>query len=238
MKAKGKRQRANGEGLKAKGIQSFFSSALSLLPFTFCLVFILLPLAFCPLPFALTFADDEVARIQKAYENIKDLKGNFVQKSYIKDLKRTDTYSGQFFIKPPKMKWEFKGDKPQAVYITGQDILIYQKKEKQVFRTRFDRATYGQSPIALLGGFGDINKEFDVSMKKDGLILKPKTPMGHIVQIELTLSDGVFPIEALSILDTASNKIDITLKDVRINTGLGERIFAFTPPEDASVIQR
>src|SRR5208337_1724460 len=183
-------------------------------------------------------AGDEVARIQKAYENIKDIKGSFVQKSYIKDLKRTDTYSGQFFIKPPKMKWEFKGDKPQAVYITGEDILIYQKKEQQVFKTRFDRATYGQSPIALLGGFGDINKEFDVSMKKDGLILKPKTPMGHIVQIELTLSDGVFPIEALSILDTASNKIDITLKDVRINTGLGERIFAFTPPEDASVIQR
>ncbi len=205
------------------------------------LIFILLPIAYSLLPLALTFAGvagDEVARIQKAYENIKDIKGNFVQKSYIKDLKRTDTYSGQFFIKPPDMKWEFKGDKPQTVYITGEDILIYQKKEKQVFKSRFDRATYGQSPIALLGGFGDINKEFDVSMKKGRLILKPKMPMGIIAQIELTLSDGVFPIEALSILDTASNKIDVTLKDVRINTGLGERIFAFTPPEDAAVIQR
>ncbi len=184
------------------------------------------------------FAGDEVARIQKAYENIKDIEGDFVQKSYIKDLKRTDTYSGQFFIKPPKMKWEFKGDKPQTVYITGEDILIYQKKEKQVFKAKFDRATYGQSPIALLGGFGDINKEFVVSMKKGRLILKPRTPMGIIVQIELTLSDGVFPIEALSVLDTASNKVDITLKDVRINTGLGDRIFAFKPPEDATVIQR
>ncbi len=199
--------------------------------FIFCCLFILSPIA-------LVYADDDVARIQKAYENIKDIKGSFVQKSYIKDLKRTDTYSGRFFIKPPKMKWEFKGDKPQDVYINGEDIFIYQKKEKQVFKTRFDRATYGQSPIALLGGFGDINKEFDVSMKKGKLILKPRKPMGVIVQIELTLSDGVFPIEALSILDMASNKIDITLKDVRINTGLSERIFEFTPPEDATVIQR
>ncbi len=206
--------------------------------FIFCCLFILLPIAYCPSPVALLYADDEVARIQKAYEGIKDIKGNFVQKSYIKDLKRTDTYSGQFFIKPPKMKWEFKGEKPRTVYITGEDIFIYQKQEKQVFKARFDRATYGQSPIALLGGFGNINKEFDVSIKKGRLILKPRKPMGTIVQIELTLSDGVFPIEALSILDTAFNKIDITLKDVRTNTGLGDRIFEFTPPEDATVIQR
>lgn len=206
--------------------------------FIFCCLFILLPIAYCPSPIALLYADDEVARIQQAYENIKDIKGNFVQKSYIKDLKRTDTYRGQFFIKPPKMKWEFKGDKPQTVYITGEDIFIYQKKEKQVFKTKFDRATYGQSPIALLGGFGDINKEFDVSIIKGRLILKPRKPMGVIVQIEITPSDGVFPIESLSILDKASDKIDITLKDVRINTGLGEKIFEFTPPEDATVIQR
>ncbi len=204
-------------------------------------IFMLLPIAYCLSPIALSFAgvaDDEVARIQKAYENIKDIRGNFAQKSYIKDLRRTDTYNGQFFIKPPKMKWEFRGDKPQTVYINGEDILIYQKKEKQVFKSRFDRAAYGQSPIALLGGFGDIKKEFDASMKKDRLILKPRTPMGTIVQIELTLSDGVFPIEALSIHDTASNTIDITLKDVRINTGISERIFAFTPPEDAAVVQQ
>src|SRR5208282_3477381 len=170
--------------------------------FIFCCLFILSSVA-------LTFADDavgEVARIQKAYEHIKDIRGDFVQKSYIKDLKRSDTYGGQFFIKPPKMKWEFRGDKPQVIYITGQDILIYQKKEKQVLKTRFDRATYGQSPIALLGGLGDINKEFDVALKKGKLILKPRKPMGLIVQIELTLSEGAFPIEALSILDTASNK--------------------------------
>ena len=189
---------------------------------------------------SICFADaavDEVARIQKAYEGIKDIKGDFVQKSYIKDLKRTDTYSGQFFIKPPKMKWEFKGDKPQSVYITGNDILIYQKKERQVLKTKFDRAIYGQAPIALLGGLGDINKEFDVSMKKGRLLLKPRKPMGVISQIELTPSYGVFPIADLTIFDTDSNRIDITLKDVRTNTGLGERVFSFTPPADATVIQ-
>ncbi len=201
--------------------------------FIFCCLFII---SFV----ALTFADDavvEVAKIQKAYEHIKDIRGDFVQKSYIKDLKRTDTYGGQFFIKPPKMKWEFKGDKPQTVYITGEDILIYQKKEKQAFKTRFDRSTYGQAPIALLGGFGDINKEFDVSVNKGRLLLKPRKPMGIIAHIELTTSSGEFPIEVLTVFDTASNRVDITLKDIRINTGFSERVFVFTPPKDVAVIQ-
>jgi len=193
--------------------------------------------ALCSMLSASVLGGDEVARIQKAYEGIKDVRGDFIQKSYIRDLKRTDTYSGRFFIKPPKVKWEFSGEKPQSVYITGEDIIIYQKKEKQAIRAKFDKATYGQAPIALLGGFGDINKEFDVSTKKGRLLLKPKKPMGLIVQIEVSLSGGAFPIETLSVLDSASNRIDITLKNVKVNTGLGDSIFVFTPPEGVSVFQ-
>ncbi len=184
------------------------------------------------------FADDEVARIQKAYENIKDIRGNFIQKSFIKDLKRTDTYKGQFFIKPPKMKWEYRGDKPQTIYVTGEDIIIYQKKEKQVLTAKFDRATYGQAPLALLSGLGNVKKEFDVSASKGRLVLKPKKPMGNIAFIELTVSSGSFPIEAMTITDNLSNKIEIFLKDVQTNTGISDKVFEFYPPEGASILQQ
>lgn len=221
--------------------------------FIYCLLSV-----FCLLP-SVSFAsqvDDEVLKIQKAYENIKDIKGNFVQKSYIKDLKRTDTYKGQFFIKPPKMRWEYKGDKPQIVYITDDDIIIYQKKEKQAFKARFDRTTYGQAPIALLGGFGNIRNEFDVSIKSGvksqpaplreartgesgaRLLLKPKKPMGNILHIELQTSDDEFPIESLTIIDTLSNRIDISLKDIKINSDLKDRMFEFSPPEGVNILQQ
>ncbi len=191
-------------------------------------------------------ADDEVLKIQKAYENIKDIKGSFIQKSYIKDLKRTDIYKGQFFIKSPKMRWEYKGDKPQIVYITGDDIIIYQKKEKQAFKAKFDRTTYGQAPIALLGGFGNIKNEFDVSIKTETrtqntehrLLLKPKKPMGNIVSVEITTSSEEFPIESLTIIDTLSNRIDIYLKDVKTNTDLKDKLFEFSPPEGVNVLQQ
>lgn len=183
-------------------------------------------------------ADEEVARIQKAYEGIKDIQGAFVQRSFIKDLKRTDTYNGQFFIKPPKVKWEFKGDRPQVVYITGDDIIIYQKKEKQAFRSQFDRATYGQAPIALLSGFGDIRKEFDISMRSGRLHLKPKRPMGNIAAVELETAPSGFPIAALFVTDTLGNRIEIQLKNVRTNTGVGDKVFEFSPPEGVNVIRQ
>lgn len=184
-------------------------------------------------------ADDIVLRIQKAYENIKDIEGDFIQKSYIKDLKRTDTYEGHFFIKPPKMKWEYKGQKPQIVYITGGYIIIYQKKERQAFKTRFEKENYGQAPLALLSGFGDIKKEFDVSLiSEKRLLLKPKKTFGNIVSIEISLSDKEFPIESITVFDSLSNRIDIQLKNIKINRNLQDKLFEFSPPEGITIIQQ
>ena len=142
-------------------------------------IFLLVSFLLAPVLFAHA-EDDQVTKIQKAYEGIKDIKGNFVQKSFIKDLKRTDIYNGRFFIKPPKMKWEYTGDRPQVIYVSGNEIIIYQKKENQVIRSKFDRATYGQAPISLLAGFGNIRQEFDIiSDTPDRVVIKPKKTYGQ-----------------------------------------------------------
>ena len=130
--------------------------------------------------------DEEVKRIQDVYENIKDMKGSFVQKSHIKDLERTDTYKGTFFIKQPmKMKWTYGGAAGQEVLINDDEIIIYQKKEKQALRGIFDAETYGRAPIALLSGFGKIREEFSVTGKDGTLLLKPKKQVSSIKSIEL-----------------------------------------------------
>ncbi|MBN2655283.1 MAG: outer membrane lipoprotein carrier protein LolA [Nitrospirae bacterium] len=175
--------------------------------------------------------------VQNAYSSIKDVKGSFVQKSYIKDLKRIDTYKGVFYIKPPKMRWEYRTDKPQTVYVTGEEIIIHQQKEKQAFRSRFDRATYGQAPIALLGGFGKIKDEFFVAEKSGRLILKPKKSMSNIATIELTLNEEGFPVKSMLITDTLSNKIEIILSEIKINTSIKDLLFEFKAPEGTAIIQ-
>jgi outer membrane lipoprotein-sorting protein len=149
-----------------------------------------------------------------------------------------DTYKGQFFIKIPKrLRWEYKGEVPQEVFINNDNILIYQKKEKQAFRGKFDWNTYGQAPIALLNGFGKIQDEFLVSQQNGNLLLKPKQTMGGILSVEIMLSQGAFPISSFTIRDSHSNKIEIILKDVKINTDLKDTLFIPSLPKDIKIYE-
>jgi outer membrane lipoprotein carrier protein len=183
--------------------------------------------------------DENIAKIQKAYEGIRDLKGSFFQKSVIKDLDRTETYRGEFFIKRPmKMKWLYTGKTAQDLIINGDTVLIYKRGDKQAYRSRFDRQTYGQTPVALLSGFGNVKEEFDVSGKGDTLVLKPKKPMGNVTTIKVVLSDNGFPIRSFVINDTRGNVIEIALKDVKINTGLKDSLFDQALPKGVNVFEQ
>ncbi|MDA8082038.1 MAG: outer membrane lipoprotein carrier protein LolA [Nitrospiraceae bacterium] len=179
---------------------------------------------------------DQVKRIQKAYEGITDIRGTFIQKSTIRDLNRTDVYRGEFFIKPPmKMKLVYAGSASQDIVINKDHMLILKKGERQAYRMRFDRQTYGQTPVALLGGFGKIGEEFTATGTGDALVLKPKKPTGNITSLRIILSDEGFPIRAFTIHDSRSNVIEIELKDVSVNTGIRDSLFDLSVPKGFSV---
>ena len=133
-----------------------------------------------PLPSAVSNSagvDDSIEKIQKAYEKIKDMKGAFTQKNTIKDLNKTDTYKGEFFIKQPlKMKWLYTGKAAQDIYISNDTVMIYKKGDKQAYKGKFDKETYGQTPVALLGGFGNIRQEFNISGRGKPCCSNPKAP--------------------------------------------------------------
>ena len=135
------------------------------------------------------------------------------------------------------MKWDYKGENAQEVFINIDEITIYQKKEKQAFKGKFDRETYGQAPIALLSGFGKIREEFTFSEKNEKLILTPKKPMGGILTIEIERSEGEFPIQSFTINDSYSNRIEMTLKDIKINTGLEDALFELSLPKSVTVYE-
>jgi outer membrane lipoprotein-sorting protein len=182
--------------------------------------------------------DNNIEKIQKAYEKIKDMKGAFTQKNIIKDLNKTDTYKGEFFIKQPlKMKWVYSGKSAQDIFINNNVVLIYKKGEKQAYRGKFDKTTFGQTPIALLGGFGNIRQEFIISGKENSLLLKPKKPMGNITSITIALSGDDFPIQSFTIEDGRSNVIEITVKNVKTNTGMKDSLFEFPLPKDVNVFE-
>jgi outer membrane lipoprotein carrier protein len=187
---------------------------------------------------ASTELDRNIETIQKAYEKIKDMKGSFTQKNTITDLNKTDTYKGEFFIKQPlRMKWVYTGKTAQDIYISEDTVLIYKSGDKQAYKGKFDRSTYGQTPVALLSGFGNIRQEFNISGRGKTLMLIPKNPLGSVSSITILLSNDDFPIKSFTIQDGRSNIIEIVLNNVKINTGLKDSLFEFSLPSDVNVYE-
>jgi outer membrane lipoprotein carrier protein len=175
--------------------------------------------------------------IQKKYEGIKDIKGTFVQKSYIKDLEDTQEYSGTFSIKKPsQMMWEYAAPRDEKVIINDKETLIYKKSQNQVIKTKFSKETYSQVPIALLGGLENIGNDFHVTVPSgNALQLVPRRKIGFIKTVVLETMPGDMPIKMFTIFDTYGNIIMIEMKNVQINQGLEDSVFTLITPPDAEV---
>jgi len=181
--------------------------------------------------------DETVASLQKQFASIKDLKGKFIQKSYIKDLEDTQEYSGAFFIKKPsRMMWEYAAPRDEKVVIDDLNTWVYKKSQNQVIKTKFSKEAYSQVPIALLGSLENIGADFDITMpEKNALQLIPKRKIGFLKTLVLELATGDMPVKMFTIFDTYGNIIMIELKNVQTNPGLNDSIFTFKIPPGAEV---
>ncbi len=180
--------------------------------------------------------DDVVEQIQKKHKEIHDIRGTFSQTSYIKDLERIEKYSGKFFIKNSRMRWEYTKPRDEQIIIRGTDTWIYRKSEKQVLRTKFSKEAYSQAPIALLGGLENLQADFDITMiEKDTLELRPRRQMGFMKRLLLKTTSTDLLIKMFTIFDIYGNRIVVELKDVEINPGLDDSLFIFKIPPGVEV---
>lgn len=181
--------------------------------------------------------DETVEMIQKKFETIKDIKGNFSQTSYIKDLEETQKFSGTFFLlKPSHMMWEYDKPRDEKVVINDTETWIYKKSQNQVIKTTFSKEAYSQVPIAILQSFDNIRNDFDITMpEENALQLMPKRKMGFIKTLVLETGTDGFPIKMFTIIDTYGNIIMIELKDIKTNIGLDISTFIFKVPQGAEV---
>jgi len=182
--------------------------------------------------------DTALSKLNKAYKNINDASGSFIQTSYIKDLDKTQKFKGRFFIKGDKIRWQYEGEFPQVIFLNRETLIVYDRKRKQAIQSIFSEEKYGQLPIALLSRMADFEKDFEITEKSENtLILIPKTKMGNIKKIEITIQDEDFPIKLLKFIDTSVNTVRIDFYSVTINKNLKDSIFQFIPKKDDTVLK-
>lgn len=182
--------------------------------------------------------DDLVGLIEEKYNEIQDIQGRFSQTSYIKDLEKTEKYEGRFSIKKPhNLKWAYSKPRDEEVVIRGDTIWIYKKTEKQILKSTYSKDSLKHVPIALLSSLGNLKNTFAIDLiNENTLELKPREKMGVIKKIYIKVNAGDFPVKAFTIFDVYGNKIDITVKNVKINQGIEDSSFILKPPQGVEVI--
>jgi outer membrane lipoprotein carrier protein len=134
------------------------------------------------------------------------------------------------------MMWEYDPPRDEAVYINESTTWIYKRSSNQVIKSVFKEESYSQIPIAMLTNLEHMKDDFDISMpEENALQLIPKHRIGYVKTIVLELTKGEFPIKMFTIIDTYGNIVMIELSDIKINSGLKDSIFKFTPPEGAEI---
>ena len=138
------------------------------------------------------------------------------------------------------MRWDYEVPTPRLFIADGQVLWVYEPEEAQVFKRQLATA---QLPVALrfLKGEGDLSLEFNYSTPIRGsgtftLALTPKRPSGEYTRLELTVDQETFEVKASALIDPTGNTNHIQFSDVKVNKGLPEDGFKFTPPKGVRII--
>ena len=202
------------------------------------------------LPFPVTAQtpdlDAVINGLESTYGKMNDLKAEFSQVAKNKSLGQDVKAEGTVYLKKGgKMRWEYKSPSPQQIVSDGTYLWVYTPELNQVNKGDAPKALAGPAG-SFLQGLGKVREEFTVRFlnpanKTDGagrpvLDLTPKKPTPLLTRLVLTLDPKDYVVREAVLYDQLQNTVTMSFNRVVINSGLGDTLFAFTPPQGAAVV--
>jgi len=214
-----------------------------------------LPLAPRPSPLALaataaaTAPDvgEVVDRVEATCARVEDLSAQFHQTATNRSLGQVQEASGVFLMKRPgKMRWEYQ--KPEArLFVTdGKTLWAYSPTDRQVLVQDVGEAFSSRVPLSFLAGDCQLRREFAVSAVENAatrgatsfmiLDLRPRHSEAGIARMLLEVNLQTSTVGKTTLFDAAGNTTVIALTGLKLNSGLSDQQFQFTPPAGVTVV--
>jgi len=191
--------------------------------------------------------DQIVDKVQATCSKVHDLSARFHQTVSSRAAGAVQEASGIFLVKRPgKMRWEYQ--KPEArLFVTdGKTLWVYSPADKQVLAQDVSEAFASRVPLSFLAGDCQLRHDFSIAPVEHAgtraspttkiLDLRPVRPEAGISRVLLEVNLQSYTVEKTTLFDAAGNTTVITLTNLKLNTGLGDQQFQFTPPADVTVI--
>jgi len=191
--------------------------------------------------------DEVVERVRATCLRTQDLSAQFHQTATNRALGQVQEASGLFLAKRPgMMRWAY--EKPEArLFVTdGKTLWVYSPSEKQVVVQDIASALTSRLPLSFLTGNCNLSTDFTIALVENAgtrglpttrvLDLKPKQPEAGIARMLLEVTTKGYTVEKTTLFDAYGNTTTITLTQLKLNTGLDDQQFRFTPPPGITVV--
>ncbi len=192
----------------------------------------------------------QIREIQATYEKVRDLSADFVHTVQFGDFESRSVSSGKFFFKrgagdaqtgAGKMRWDYEAPQRSQIFIDGESVLHYTPEHRQVMKSRLQAAS--SLPLRLLSGSGRIDRDFQVVMgdAPNTWLLTPREKIAGIARIKARTSP--FPplggpiLTEVTLHEDNGNIVTFSFEKIRVNQGLKDDHFRFTPPKGVEVIE-
>ena len=186
------------------------------------------------------------AKTQELYEKTTDLKASFIQEVTIKSMKKTEREEGVVTFKNPRMMlWDYLKPKAKKLVINASKAWLYVPEDRMVYVQNADDVYRSRMAVKFLSGIGKLSEDFQIRFTKDNpldgegnyhLTLTAREAGSGIEKLYLIVDGKTFQIIQCRFNDAFGNTTRLRFSDIRMNTGVSDKFFTFTPPAGVEVI--
>ncbi|HLG58510.1 MAG TPA: outer membrane lipoprotein carrier protein LolA [Vicinamibacterales bacterium] len=181
--------------------------------------------------------------LQQRYQGIRDFSADFVQ-TYRGGVLRTETREqGTVTVKKPgRMRWIYVKPERKEFVSDGLKVYSYIPQDKQVIVSTVPPDNEAATPALFLAGKGDFVRDFTSSSAESpltgtvGLKLTPRKTEPDYDYLIVSVDPKTLQIRALTTRDRQGGQSTLTFSNLKENTGISDKEFAFRVPRGVDVI--
>jgi outer membrane lipoprotein carrier protein len=191
-------------------------------------------------------ADELAQALQRRYDSVRDFSADFVHRYQGGVLRKQISERGRVLIKKPgKMRWEYTSPEKKLFVSDGVRIYSYLPDDKQVTVSAQPRDAQTTAPALFLAGKGNLTRDFTPSLVDNpagsppgsrSLKLVPKSRQPDYEWLVFTLDPGTLAIQGLLTVDAQGGESVLFFTNLKENTGLADKEFAFNIPRGVDVV--
>jgi outer membrane lipoprotein-sorting protein len=186
-----------------------------------------------------------VARVQRRYDRIGDLRAHFVQSTRSVTLgtgapaPALEAEGEVVFAKPGRMRWSYTRPEPSLVVSDGETLWIYDPAAHEVQRMAVTGAFLSGAALQFLLGEGDLLESFEVASAECpgdaapparlSVELLPREPT-HYERLSLLVESASGEVLATTVVDLFGNVTRVELRGVEVDRAPPPELFRFDAP--------